>query len=109
MMFVSNFFNMFMYNVPINTMINSVNISIKTFKPICLDYWKDSKDKNMFIGVNKYDKEYKILAKNEEEYTSKIVKIYKTSKEYIIETEFSVFIVKNEIPNKYYYIENENL
>ena len=57
-------------------------ISINEDKPIMLDYWLDSIDKKVMIGV-KENKE-KLLVKNEEEYTSPIVKIYKIEDVYII-------------------------
>ena len=78
-------------NVPTNTLLQALYISNAVNKPICLDFW----DKNVFIDVNKFDKNKKIIVKNEEEYSSQISKIYRYGTEYIIETEFSIFIVKN--------------
>lgn len=66
-------------------------ISITEDKPIMLDYWIDSLEKKVLIGV-KEDKE-KLLVKNSEEYTSPISKIYKIDSVYIICTENSVYIV----------------
>ena len=65
-------------------------ISITEDKPIMLDYWTDSLEKKVLIGV-KENKE-KLLVKNEEEYTSPIVKIYKMDEVYIICTENSIYL-----------------
>ena len=69
-------------------------------KPIMMDYWKQSLEKTVLIGV-KEDKE-KLLVKNEEEYTSPIQKIYKLPNEsdYIIVTENSIYFVDVNIPTK---------
>jgi hypothetical protein len=63
-----------------------------------LDYWLDSIDKKVMIGV-KENKE-KLLVKNEEEYTSPIVKIYKIEGVYIICTENSVYLVSTNIETR---------
>ena len=64
-----------------------------------LDYWTQSLDKTVLIGVRE-DNQEKLLVKSEEEYTSPISKIYKVGKEYIIITENSIYIVDVEIPSK---------
>ena len=46
------------------------------------------------------DNQEKLIVKSEEEYTSPVSKIYKVSKEYIIITENSIYIVDVEIPTK---------
>jgi hypothetical protein len=63
-----------------------------------LDYWLDSIDKKVMIGV-KENKE-KLLVKNEEEYTSPIVKIYKIDTIYIICTENSIYITSTNIETR---------
>jgi hypothetical protein len=63
-----------------------------------LDYWLDSIDKKVMIGV-KENKE-KLLVKNEEEYTSPIVKIYKIETVYIICTENSIYLVSTNIETR---------
>jgi hypothetical protein len=73
-------------------------ISINEDKPIMLDYWLDSIDKKVMIGV-KENKE-KLLVKNEEEYTSPIVKIYKIETVYIICTENSIYLVSTNIETR---------
>ena len=67
-------------------------------KPIMMDYWTNSLDKTVLIGVK--DGGEKLLVKSEEEYTSPVGKIYKVGKEYIIITENSIYIVDVEIPTK---------
>ena len=63
-----------------------------------LDYWLDSIDKKVMIGV-KENKE-KLLVKNEEEYTSPIVKIYKIEDVYIICTENSIYLASTNIETR---------
>jgi hypothetical protein len=63
-----------------------------------LDYWLDSIDKKVMIGV-KENKE-KLLVKNEEEYTSPIVKIYKIDTVYIICTENSIYLTSTNIETR---------
>jgi hypothetical protein len=63
-----------------------------------MDYWTNSLDKTVIIGVK--DTQEKLIVKSEEEYTSPVSKIYKVGKEYIIMTENSIYIVDTEIPTK---------
>ena len=81
-----------------NTLQHAVKLAVVEDRPIMMDYWASSLDKNVLIGV-KEDKE-KLLVKSEDEYTSPISKIYKVGKEYIIMTENSIYIVDAEIPTK---------
>jgi hypothetical protein len=73
-------------------------ISLTEDKPIMLDYWTDSLEKKVLIGV-KENKE-KLLVKNEEEYTSPIVKIYKMDDVYIICTENSIYLTSTRIETR---------
>lgn len=73
-------------------------ISITEDKPIMLDYWVDSLQKRVLIGVKENNE--KLLVKNAEEYTSPITKIYKLESVYIIITENSIYIVSSSIPNR---------
>ena len=73
-------------------------ISIIDDKPIMLDYWLDSLEKKVLIGIKENDE--KLLVKNAEEYTSPISKIFKVCEEYIVITENSIYIVSTEIPTK---------
>ena len=75
-------------------------LAIVEDKPIMLDYWTDSLEKSVFLGIKKESSE-KLLIKNAEEYTSPISKIYKTSGCYIICTENSIYLVSNIIESKY--------
>ena len=78
----------------------AAKLSIVEDKPLMLDYWLDSfnKDSPVLIGVK--DNDEKLLVKSAEEYTSPISKIYKAGKEYVIVTENSIYIVNQEIPTK---------
>jgi 4-alpha-glucanotransferase len=67
-------------------------------KPIMLDYWTNSLNKTVLIGVK--DNQEKLLVKSEEEYTSPIAKIYKVGKEYIIMTENSIYLVSGKIQKR---------
>ena len=75
-------------------------LSILEDKPIMLDYWTDSLEKKVLIGVKKEGGE-KLLVKNAEEYTSPISKIYKTNDCYIICTENSIYLTSCNIPTKH--------
>jgi len=81
-----------------NTLQHAAKLSIVEDKPIMLDYWTNSLDKSVLIGVK--ENQEKLLVKSEEEYTSPISKIYKVGKEYIIITENSIYLVDVEIPTK---------
>ena len=80
------------------TLQHAAKLSIVEDKPIMMDYWTNSLNKTVLIGVK--DNQEKLLVKSEEEYTSPISKIYKVGKEYIIMTENSIYIVDLEIPTK---------
>ena len=82
----------------IKTLQHASKLAIVDDKPVMLDYWNDSLEKTVLIGVK--DNQEKLLVKSEEEYTSPIVKIYKTGTEYIIATENSIYLVDVEIPTK---------
>jgi len=87
------------YRLPeITTLQHAAKLSIVEDKPIMLDYWTESLERKVLIGVK--ETQEKLLVKNEEEYTSPISKIYKVGKEYIIMTENSIYIVDVEIPTK---------
>mgnify|MGYP001388297503 CR=1 FL=1 len=75
-----------------------VKIAVVEDKPIMLDYWTQSQEKQVLIGV-KEDGE-KLLVKSEDEYTSPVQKIFKVENEFIIVTENSLYIVSAEIPTK---------
>tara|TARA_B110000261_G_scaffold118503_1_gene132209 strand:+ start:5179 stop:5382 length:204 start_codon:yes stop_codon:yes gene_type:complete len=64
-----------------------------------MDYWADSQDKKVLIGVRDEGGE-KLLVKSEDEYTSPISKIYKVEEEFIIVTENSLYIVSANIETK---------
>jgi hypothetical protein len=82
----------------VTTMKHASKLAIVEDKPIMMDYWKQSLDKSVLIGVK--DNQEKLLVKSVDEYTSPIVKIYKTGCEYIIATENSIYIVDVNIPTK---------
>ena len=87
------------YSAPSNTCLqHAVKIAIVEDRPIMMDYWTNSHDNNVLIGV-KEDGE-KLLVKSEDEYTSPISKIFKVDTEYIIVTENSLYIVDSTIPTK---------
>lgn len=75
-------------------------LSIVEDKPIMLDYWTDSLEKKVVIGV-KENSDERILVKNSEEYTSPIVKLLKSDNVLIICTENSIYLVSADIKKKY--------
>ena len=80
------------------TLQHAVKLAVVDDKPIMMDYWTNSLEKTVLIGVK--DTKEKLLVKSEEEYTSPISKIFKVGKEYIIVTENSIYLVDVEIPTK---------
>uniref|UniRef100_A0A6C0LJX7 Uncharacterized protein n=1 Tax=viral metagenome TaxID=1070528 RepID=A0A6C0LJX7_9ZZZZ len=87
------------YRLPSDvTLQHAAKLSIVDDKPIMLDYWTASLDKKALVGVR--DNGEKLLVKSEDEYTSTIAKFYKSSTEYIIITENSIYLVSNEIPTR---------
>lgn len=87
------------YSMPGNQcFLHCSKIAIADDKPIMLDYWTDSLDNKVLIGVK--DNGEKLLVKSEEEYTSPIAKIYKVDNEYIIMTENSIYIVSAGISTR---------
>ena len=87
------------YRLPETTTLQHVaKLSIVEDKPIMMDYWTESIERTVLIGVK--DTAEKLLVKNEEEYTSPISKIYKVGKEFIIMTENSIYVVDAQIPTK---------
>tara|TARA_Y100000591_G_C21591118_1_gene573197 strand:- start:12 stop:311 length:300 start_codon:yes stop_codon:yes gene_type:complete len=83
---------------PINLWTHLAKLAITEDKPIMLDYWVDSLNKDVVIGLTE-DNE-KLLVKNEEEYTSPIVKIFKIDEVYIICTENSIYLTSSNIDKK---------
>ena len=77
---------------------NVVKIAITEDKPIMLDYWVDSLNKDVLIGVKENDE--KLLVKNAEEYTSPIVKIYRLESVFIICTENSIYVTSSDIDKR---------
>ncbi len=87
------------YRLPTSTaMEHSFKIAVVEDKPIMLDYWTCSLEKNALIGVR--ENQEKLLVKSEEEYTSPISKIYKVEREFLVITENSIYIVSSDIPTK---------
>ena len=87
------------YRLPSNTTLQHASkLAIVEDRPILLDYWTSSCDKESLIGVRQ-DGE-KLLVKNEEEYTSPIAKIFQVNQEFIVLTENSIYIISSDLPTK---------
>ena len=87
------------YATPSNECLqHATKLAIVEDRPIMLDYWAESLDENVIIGVREGGE--KLLVKSEDEYTSPIAKIYKIQNEYIILTENSLYIVSAKIASK---------
>lgn len=80
------------------TLRHLAKLAIVEDKPILFDYWTDSTDGNVLIGVR--DEGEKLLVKSEDEYTSPIAKIYKVDTEYIIITENSIYVISSNVATK---------
>ena len=84
------------FRLPSTTcMQHASKLAIVEDRPIMLDYWTQSIEKKVIIGVKENGE--KLLVKSEEEYTSPIGKIFKIESEYIIITENSIYIVSSDI------------
>ena len=89
----------FKYSLPGSTTLQHASkLAIIDDKPILLDYWTASCDKEVVIGVRENGE--KLLVKSAEEYTSHVSKIYKVEEEYIIVTENSIYLVSANIDTK---------
>ena len=87
------------YQMPsANIWTHAAKIAIAEDKPIMMDYWVDSLDKNVFIGIKTDDE--KLLVKSAEEYTSPISRIYKLDTVFLICTENSLYIVSSDIEKR---------
>ena len=87
------------HKLPPNSLWKHIaKISITEDKPIMLDYWLDSLEKAVSIGVRENGE--KLLVKSEDEYTSPIKNIYSVDECYIICSENSIYITSNIIPKK---------
>jgi hypothetical protein len=80
------------------TLKHACKLSIVEDKPILMDYWTASLDKKALVGAKTTGE--KLLVKSEDEYTSTILKFYKSAEEYIIITENSIYIVSADIPTR---------
>lgn len=63
----------------------------ETDRPIMLDYWRDSLDHKVMLGIRSEGE--KLLVKNASEYTSQIVRLFKVENCYLVLTENSLYIV----------------
>lgn len=87
------------YSAPSSACLqHACKIAVVEDRPMMMDYWTSSLEKNVLIGVKEGGE--KLLVKSEDEYTSPIQKIYKIESEYIIVTENSLYLVSAEIPTK---------
>lgn len=87
------------YQMPgAQSMQHACKIAVSDDKPIMLDYWTDSLDGKVVIGVR--ENQEKLLVKSEEEYTSPIAKIYRVDKEYLIITENSIYLTSDKIATR---------
>lgn len=87
------------YRLPSDiTLKHAAKLAIVEDKPVMFDYWSASLDKKVLIGVK--DNGEKLLVKSEDEYTSPIVKLYKSATDFIIMTENSIYLVCAEIPTR---------
>jgi hypothetical protein len=87
------------YRLPDNTTLqNAVKWGIIEDKPIMMDYWANSLNKEVLIGVKENGE--KLLVKSVDEYTSPISKILKHNTDFIIMTENSIYLVDSGIPVK---------
>ena len=87
------------YRLPCDkTLQHASKLAVVEDKPILMDYWSQSLDKKVLVGVRENGE--KLLVKSEDEYTSPISKFYESNTEYIVITENSIYIVSSDIPKR---------
>ena len=87
------------YRLPENaTLQTAAKWGIIEDKPIMMDYWVNSLEKSVLIGIK--DSKEKLLVKSIDEYTSPISKVLKNNQDYILITENSIYLVDVNIPVK---------
>ena len=87
------------YRLPENaTLQTAAKWGIIEDKPIMMDYWVNSLEKSVLIGIK--DSKEKLLVKSVDEYTSPISKVLKNNQDYILITENSIYLVDVNIPVK---------
>jgi hypothetical protein len=79
-------------------MTHACKLACSDDKPIMMDYWLDSHNAKVIIGVR--EEGDKMLVRSEQEYTSPISKIFKVAEELIVVTENSIYLVSSKIPTK---------
>lgn len=80
----------------VGTFFNAVKQAISDDKPILLDFWTDSLEKKVCLGVNMSTGE-KLLMRSTNEYTSLIMKVFSSGRDLIIVTENSIYLVDSSI------------
>jgi len=79
-------------------MTHACKLACTDDKPIMMDYWLDSHNAKVMIGVR--EEGDKMLVRSENEYTSPISKIFKVAEELIVVTENSIYMVSLKMPTK---------
>tara|TARA_Y100000389_G_scaffold205145_2_gene264090 strand:- start:18094 stop:18387 length:294 start_codon:yes stop_codon:yes gene_type:complete len=85
-----------------NAMLKAAEMSIKLDKPICMDYYVSSYEKDCKIAKDGGDGD-KFLYKNPEEYTSPLKNMYKISgssseiSDFILETQNSIYMISGNM------------
>lgn len=82
------------------TFVNAAKFAIVDDKPILMDYWTDSIDKTVALGIRTNGNNEKVLIRSKNEYTSSILNLYKSGKDFVIITENSIYLVDAGIPRK---------
>ena len=79
------------------TIITASKLSLKYTKPLDFYFYTDSCKGNLFILSDNDDM---IIYKNEDEYTSPILKTFKNDNEYIVITENTIYVISSKTPMK---------
>lgn len=84
------------------TFVNAAKLATVDDKPILMDYWTDSIDKTVTLGIRTTGNKDKLLIRSKNEYTSSIMNLYKSKsgKDFVIVTENSIYLVDSGIPKK---------
>jgi hypothetical protein len=83
----------------VQTLLQATRLAIKEDRPIQMDYYVDTATGRAFLGEDVTSKT-RVLMKAKDEYTSTVMKMYKTGDDFIIMTENSIYIVSGKMQKK---------
>ena len=80
-------------------LLQAAKLAIEQDRAIMLDYYRQTANATAFLGEDPETKE-RILVKSKDEFTSLIKKLYKVGEDFIILTEYSLYVVSGKIQKR---------